>query len=1125
MTDYPIDWTDDTVRRYLTAEAHQKSKEEFEKTHIDIDKLRAEWLFPHPTNDEFVTQEEFRDAILKSDIEDDNRIFILRGETGSGKSQLCQWLEYQIGQNPGEGDDDTHIALHVSRSETRIKDIVDILTEPIEMEIDVRDVGGLVPEKVANAMLANLDAYEPMLEAVSEEEIQSLIADRSGTDLRGILEENIQAYIDAVQSDEEEDIPDLLTEADYRELSMNAFNRGKGGDTIFPALQSFIDEELSTKLGVGDFQQRLRDISEEYVEQGLRPVLICEDLTTFSVLKEQLLDHIFQLDSGQYDVVLGWTTGWEKENIDTALGASEDAQTYMKDRSEGYLSTTDETGQAYFLTDDVTVELTRKYLSVIRDESDVDPGMEIPEADFDGLYPFNAEFVKRAYRNLVQDGNERRTPRLLLMRIVRECLTSTVPPFEAISGNPYVKQFPTPIDLRYPSAVQSIAKWYGIPTAQGDLRVPKSVFRLFDVSIPDGTLDVTDTDVVFQGSGDTPNPTLTLRQLDGHIEPGAELTVQALLNDRPEPDVEIGVDGGHVGYTDDNGKVTFTLPNEEREVELRAEKNDLTDSLTLAVGTDSLTLVATPNRPKEGETVQLTARFNGEPTPGVAIERDGDVVGETDEGGSLGISADNPPSMTFTASHGDVDDELTVDITGARTFPVEVDYSPEDVEQYRFEYQQWVANGDKYDSSKMLKNGAAALLDEWYDPTRLANPNGPSTGMDGIYYTRGTQTPVSLQGVDERQGISIDLPFGAEHDSVYEPLFWHGVSQDGELPHENRYELSYDHLRNWGDDAVAGFKQTMREDIEACLPDGWTVEEFIVLSQYLLANAGRGELDLTRDLVFEDFQTPDAYDQPITKRFNPTDPYGEAYKQLTKSSSIPRRLAEGFFKLKSNFVDADRLNEAYGAVSDNLSTYIEEAMVIDAGDLPDAYKVGTTRTRASEKLAPLLRRIQQYAQELAGLGPSDVDHITEAVTKIDDWYDDSHSVVDLRELYDGLLDIVGDLDVNILDRWEQQQTLLEEDSERLDLKRFGNDIEKFRDLEAQDGPELVALMHEFERSKEEADEWKLYAAIGEMIEAAGDVEVPETDQELENAVRDSEEFRNLVEAGDAAQGAIGGDHV
>lgn len=1126
MTEYPIDWTDDTVRRYLTAEAHQKSKEEFEKTHIDIDKIRAEWLFPHPTNEEFVTQEEFRDAVIKSDLDDDNRIFILRGETGSGKSQLCQWLEYQIGKDSSEGVDETHIALHVSRSETRIKDIVEILTEPIDMEIDVRDVDGLDPEKVANAMLANLEAFHSTVEAVTEEEMEALIEDHpQKTDLRDILEKNIEEYIAAVQSDEEEDIPDLLTKKDYQELSFSAFGNAKGKDTIFPALQSFIDRELSGKMNVGDFQQRLHEISEAYLEQDLRPVLICEDLTTFSVLKEQLLDHIFQLDSGHYDVVLGWTTGWEKENIDIALGASEDAQTYMKDRSEGYLSTTDETGQAYFLTDDVTVELARRYISVIRDESDADPGVDIHEEDFDGIYPFNAEFIKRAYENLVQDGNERRTPRLLLMRIVRECLTSTVPPFEAISNNPYVKQFPTPISLDYPSAVQSIVKWYGIPTAEGNLRVPISVFELFEVPVPDRALEVTDSDVVFEGSGSTPTPTLSLRQLEGHIEPGAEITVQALLNDRPEADVEILLEGDHIGYTGDDGRVTLTLPDEEGNVEVHAEKGKFDDTLDLAVGTDSLTLVATPNRPKEGETVQITARFNGEPTSGVVIEHEGDVIGETGESGVLGVPASNPPSMSFTASHEGVDDELVVDIVGSQTFPVEVDYPPEDVEQYRYEYQQWIANGDKFDSSGMLRDGVAALLEQWYDPSRLANPNNSSKGVAGIYYTRGTQIPVSLQGVDERQGISVELPFGAEYDSVYEPLFWYGVSQDGELPREDRYDLNYAHLRGWSDDAVAGFKRKMREDIEDCLPSGWSVEEFVVIAQYLLMNAGRGDVDLTRELVFEEFETPDEYNHPIVNRFDPTSPYAEAYSNLTKNSSAPQALAEGFFKLMENFVDSDRLNEAYGAVSDDLSTYIEEAMYIDADGLPDAYKIGSTRSQATVKLPLVLDRVQQYAQELAALGPSDVEYLTDAVEEIDEWYDESHSIVDLRELYDDLLEIVSDLDVNILDRWDNYSTMLKEGAEELSLGSFAKDIERFRNVESLDGPELVALMHEFEQSRNTAKEWGLYRAIDEMVRAARDVEVPETEKELETAVRESDEFTKLVKARREAMDVIGGDNA
>ncbi|MEA5409624.1 hypothetical protein VB773_19945 [Haloarculaceae archaeon H-GB2-1] len=158
MSTMPKIWEDSVVRDYLTPEAHQKSREQFLKTHIDIDKIRADYLFPHEGSDEFVTQEEFRDAILKSRVDDDNRIFILRGETGSGKSQLCQWLEYQIGANPDEGDE-THIALHVSRSKTGIGDILDIISGPIDTDVSVNNVSDLDPEKVADAIITTLQAF------------------------------------------------------------------------------------------------------------------------------------------------------------------------------------------------------------------------------------------------------------------------------------------------------------------------------------------------------------------------------------------------------------------------------------------------------------------------------------------------------------------------------------------------------------------------------------------------------------------------------------------------------------------------------------------------------------------------------------------------------------------------------------------------------------------------------------------------------------------------------------------------------------------------------------------------------------------------------------------------------
>jgi len=1120
MTQLPRDWDDDVVRQYLTPESHQKSREEFERTHIDIDRIKADYLFPHPSNDDFITQAEFRDAILKSGTEDDNRIFILRGETGSGKSQLCQWLEYQIG-NRDSGADETHVALHVSRSQTRIEDIIDILTEPIDIDIRVGSVEELNSEKVAGAMIANLDAFAPTaFQKLSPEEVEKLIADRSGTDLRTILERNIEAYQEAVASDGEEDVPDLIDEEDYRDLSISAFGQAQGGKTIFPTLLGFLHDELSGKLNVGNFQDKLEQISDAYVEEGLRPVLICEDLTTFSVLKEQLLDHIFQLDSGHYDVVLGWTTGWEKDSLDKALGTSENTYTYMKDRAEGYLSMTDESGRAFFLTEDVTVELARKYVSVIREESEQEADIAIPEEAFDGLYPFNAEFIRRAYEHLVQDGNERRTPRLLLIRIVRECLTSGAPPFESIDGNPYVKQFPAPVSLDLPTEVQNLAKWYGIPSAEQNIQLPRGIFETFDVAIPGNVLDDGDP-VLLQGKGGSgPKRKFRLDQVDGAIEPGATVTVQTTLNGRSAADADIEVDGEPTGFTGEDGTVDVQLPNEEGDVTISARKADLSDHKTFTLGRDSLNLSIEPTRPEEGDEITVTARFNGELMDNVAIFKQNERVGTTNPDGELSLTADESPEMSVRGEIDNVEDSRTVQIISGGDYPVDTDLPADEVDQRRFEYEQWLKKGAKYDSSDTLRSGAVAVLEKWHDPTRLANANSSATGVTGIYYARGSETPVSIQSVDERQGLSIELPFGTEHNDVYEPLLWCGMSEDSSLPYEDRYQLNYDLLRGWATDQVAQFRTDMRAEIESELPSDWTIEEFIIVAQYLLINAGDGTTDLSRDLVFQEYSTPAGYEHPVAERFSPGHSYREAYGNLTKSSSVPVDLAAGFFKLKENFVDDSRLSEAYAAVEEDLEEYVNEAMYIN-DDLPDAYRLGTTRSNATMRLEPVLKRVKEYAQELHSFGPDDVDHVITAVERIDDWFDESHNVPQLRELYERLYEDVGTLDVTIKESWENQLQRLEK-GDAIHLTAFQSDIEEFRGIESATGPELVRLLHRYEESREKRVEWDIYEAIDDMISTAEAVSVPETSTELKDAVHNSEEMGDLLNRSESIKRTVGG---
>ena len=81
---------------------------------MSIDKIKVEFCKDLAPKKEFVSQEDILRFLIASKPSDWNRIFLLVGETGSGKSELCQWLEYEV---PLE----THVPIHISRSDTRLE--------------------------------------------------------------------------------------------------------------------------------------------------------------------------------------------------------------------------------------------------------------------------------------------------------------------------------------------------------------------------------------------------------------------------------------------------------------------------------------------------------------------------------------------------------------------------------------------------------------------------------------------------------------------------------------------------------------------------------------------------------------------------------------------------------------------------------------------------------------------------------------------------------------------------------------------------------------------------------------------------------------------------------------------
>ena len=1010
MTQMIRNWDREVVEEFIKPESQQKTPEVFRETHVEIDKIRAEILRPHSGDDAFVTESHFREAVLDSDLKDDNRIFIVKGEVGSGKSHLCQWLEYEInGYDEGDGTNDEHVAIHISRSNTRLDEILEILHDPIDKEYEeVNDISSLDPEDVADFIIQGLQTFYKGQGALRSFDMEEFLKSRpDADDFRTILVKNIKEYQESVENEgQEQNIKEyLLSREDYGHICFSAFGETKREDDVYPVVRRAVHDLLTRNIGIEDFKSELEDISEAYVQEGKRPVLICEDLTTFSVLKDDLLDHIFELSSGHYDVIMGWTTGWERENIDDALSTSEDSLTYMKQRTQGYLSMTDDSGQAYFLEGrSAPVVLIQAYLDAIKEHSETNA--EIPEEAFDSIYPFNEAFIRHVYSNLVQDGNLQQTPRILLVHVIAECLTSDVPPFEAVQNNSYIRQRPYLIGINdHSQPCLELTQWYALKH-QGQLWLPMEVFDAFGV--------------------------------DTH------------------------------GAAEKDGNVFFNT--------------------SFAAG----------------DVTVIEREPGGEPTP---EETDTDDEGETDE------ESDEKRSDEKEETDDEVDDKEEDEEERPGIEP-EVNVPPED---YR-EFQSWLMDGTEYASADRFRDGVVATLERWHDPTRLANENSTARNSTGIYFDRGSEPPVVIRGADSPASMSFEIPHGTKNEELYRQMLHHGYADSFED------DANFDKLRGWATDKVVEYRSRMRQDIEGHLPEQMTIEKFVVLAHFLMMNIGKGETEISSELIFEDYQMEETSPLSHKSDIGIKLPQGleNAFERASVHTGDIGSLARGFFLLKKNIVDYDRLNDAITGVSENLDRYLSGLSTISIDGLADAYRIGTTRNNSQKRLGKILEDFSDLAGELEKLEQQvDIEELQKKTDRYRRFHHLSHTQEDLAELYDEIEGTLGPLNVTHRQQWRDIGQLLNDSENDLGLGDFRSTLNEIEETEADDALSSIALLHEYQRSQNESAAWKVYEVFAEMIEELEDAEGSEVG-DFRSQVESSNEFEEFRSARDSAQQTIGG---
>ncbi|MDG6998754.1 MAG: hypothetical protein JRN15_06540 [Nitrososphaerota archaeon] len=464
-------WTKAEVESYFTTESREKDKQRFERTHVKIDKVKVEISKSLPESKKFVSEEEVKDLILASRPSDSNRIFLLVGETGSGKSELCQWLDYNI-------SDGIHVPIHISRSDTKLIQIAEILNrhlpEGTTREEDYGDLAGVDVNDLAELLVAAVKVrLKGMRDKHDAEVLRAMVSDDY---FKKKLAREAYLY--------QQSLATTGKERQFQVFQKDSFERmPKAGDLAnksdaYHFVSRSINAELKQYLKVGDFGGKLKRISERYAKSDKRPVLLLEDVTSFSFLAEEILDYLFDIAGGHFDALLGWTTGFEREHSDFLFKA-DNPLTYIGERVQARFRMTDDENSTFFLGNRYQ-EMAGRYLSAIKCGK-----CDICLSERNGLYPFNEASLERIYENMQENGASKRTPRIMLEFVMKKALLSDDPPWTSLSQNVYLKPLPSLVEpqFRTDKTLDEVVKWYG-ETTPDSLIVKNGFLSEFDLEFP-----------------------------------------------------------------------------------------------------------------------------------------------------------------------------------------------------------------------------------------------------------------------------------------------------------------------------------------------------------------------------------------------------------------------------------------------------------------------------------------------------------------------------------------------------------------------------------------------------------------------------------------------------------------
>ena len=504
-----------TLRQLFSKVAAVRSdnKDLFEFTHRPIKVFRS----PQGTRseEEVVGEKEVYREFTDQRV--GNFSVVIEGEVGTGKSELCAFLSHQL-------EEDGRPILHVDKDD----DLMTLLSERIpefyekhfgeelpgasnfqQLREDLKKNASVVANNATSGAILNLSARGNEVDAQGKEE-----------KIREFVQDQLSLLVEKGEYAKE---IKFVTEQAYRR---NDFLQViEDSIDIEDAVEAFNEElwrEIRDRYQTASLGDVLERVGDRFTDT--RPVIIFEDFAITAMEGKRLRNYMERdKPSDNWDFVVAGT----RDSTDVLH-----TQT-AEDRFEFYRTNRQNSNSVLFLDEDSAVDFIRPYLgyfksfdgSVEYDRSGDGLDLSLNPApsesicadcgfcdeSFRDLFPFNEPFLKRVYTGLQDDEQSPREYVMAVFDVLRDYYEGYVNAPSSADRLTVLTNNVDPATPIYESAesLANLARWYGVPTADGIEVDARFVDAFGEFEAVEGTDGVTRSDgfVTVPTDIESPGPT------------------------------------------------------------------------------------------------------------------------------------------------------------------------------------------------------------------------------------------------------------------------------------------------------------------------------------------------------------------------------------------------------------------------------------------------------------------------------------------------------------------------------------------------------------------------------------------------------------------------------------------